>query len=103
MVELPEQYEWSSYRIKVGMDENDWLDQDPVYLGLGETAEKRHACYAEWVHIGIPDHEVNFIRTALQRGQLTGNSRFMEEIERKTGQRIELRGQGRPRKNDFYS
>ena len=78
------------------------MDQDPAYLGLGETVEKRQARYAEWMHIDIPDHEVNLIRTALQRGQLTGNSCFMEEIERKTGQRIELRGQGRPRKNEFY-
>lgn len=101
MVELPEQYEWSSFRVKVGMVENDWLDQDPVYLGLGDTEEMRQSRYAEWVHIDIPDHEVNLIRNALQRGQLTGNSRFTEEIEKKTGQRIEMRGRGRPRKNGF--
>ena len=100
MVELPEHYEWSSYRIKVGMVKNDWLDQDPVYLGLGETVDKRQAHYAEWVHIDIPDYEVNLIRNALQRGQLTGNSRFVEEIERKTGHRVELRGRGRPSRNE---
>ena len=100
MVDIPEQYDWSSYRAKVGMAENDMLDMDPVYLGLGETAEKRRVRYAEWVHADIPKHEINLIRNALQRGQLTGNPRFVDEVERKTGQRIEMRGQGRPTKNE---
>ncbi|TBU98495.1 transposase, partial [Stutzerimonas kirkiae] len=33
------------------------------------------------------------------RGQLTGSSRFVDEIEKIQGQRVELRGQGRPRNN----
>jgi putative transposase len=37
------------------------------------------------------------IRDALQRGQLTGTSRFVDEVERIVGQRIEQRGRGRPR------
>lgn len=82
------------------MIENDWLDQDPVNLGLGETVEKRQARYAESVDIDIPGQDINLIRNALQRRQLTGNSRFTEEIERKTGKRIELRGRGRPSRSN---
>jgi len=37
------------------------------------------------------------IRGAVQRGQLTGSMRFVEEVATKIGKRIELRGQGRPK------
>jgi len=39
---------------------------------------------------------LRLIREALQRGQLTGSTRFIDEIEAAMGLRIELRGQGRP-------
>ncbi|SFJ33285.1 putative transposase, partial [Pseudomonas argentinensis] len=47
----------------------------------------------------VPSSEIDLIRAALQRGQLTGSARFVDEIERIQGQRVELRGQGRPRRN----
>ena len=40
--------------------------------------------------------ELQTIRNALQRGQLTGNTRFTEEVEQLIGKRIEVRAQGRP-------
>ncbi|ELC0901628.1 transposase, partial [Pseudomonas aeruginosa] len=45
----------------------------------------------------IPAEELRLIREAVQRGQLTGNQRFVDETERVAGVRIERRGQGRPR------
>jgi putative transposase len=38
-----------------------------------------------------------FIRDAIQRGQLTGSQRFIDEIAVQRGTRIERRGQGRPK------
>jgi putative transposase len=37
------------------------------------------------------------IRDSLQRGQLTGTNRFIDDVEGIVGLRIEQRGQGRPR------
>ena len=37
---------------------------------------------------------------SLQRGQLTGSSRFVDEIEKKIARRVEFRGQGRPSKTN---
>jgi putative transposase len=42
--------------------------------------------------------ESQLIRNALQRNQLTGSSRFVDEVERRIGIRVEHRSQGRPRK-----
>ncbi|NWD52750.1 transposase, partial [Pseudomonas gingeri] len=46
----------------------------------------------------VSSEELTLIRESLQRGQLTGNTRFVDEIEAVKGLRIERRGQGRPAK-----
>lgn len=42
---------------------------------------------------------VTLIRGALQRGQLTGNDRFADQVEQIIGRRVEMRGPGRPAKD----
>lgn len=54
-------------------------------------------CYEHFVDQAIPSGELELIRQALQRGQLTGNSRFVDKVEQFSGLRIELRRQGRSR------
>jgi len=94
----PKDYHWSSYGSKTGIRKEDWLDFDPCYMGLAGNQKKRAERYAEWVKRTIPEGEWELIRQSLQRGQLTGSSRFVEEIEHKIEKRVEFRGQGRPRK-----
>jgi len=45
----------------------------------------------------VPAGEWALIRESLQRGQLTGNQRFVDEVARIAGRRVELRRPGRPR------
>lgn len=97
MVSRPEKYPWSSYRQKIEIGCFRWIDLDPCYLALGETAEKRCMAYAAYVSHTIPDEEWALIRLAVARGQLTGDRRFVDEVAYKTGRRIEPRGRGRPR------
>ena len=68
-------------------------------LGLADNRKKRAKRYMEWVKGLIPEGEWELIRQSLQRGQLTGSARFVEEIEQKIERRVEFRGQGRPRKS----
>ena len=65
---------------------------------MGETENMRRKKYAEFVQEDVTRDEVTLIRQALQRGQLTGNHRFVDEVEHILGRRIEMRGQGRPHK-----
>ncbi|EMB9880483.1 transposase, partial [Pseudomonas aeruginosa] len=67
------------------------------FIELGQTAEERYRRYVTFMKEAIPAEELRLIREAVQRGQLTGNQRFVDEIERVAGVRIERRGQGRPR------
>lgn len=91
-------YPWSSYRERLGMGcSRDWLDADPCFLALGRDQVERRERYESYVKQAASLEETSLIREALQRGQLTGSSRFIDEIERITGLRIEQRGQGRPK------
>lgn len=97
VVDDPRKYKWSSYRYKIGIEKTNWLDIDPCYMGLGSTEKEREKRYEEWVKGAIPPGELELIRKAVQRGQLTGGYRFVEEVDKKIGRRIEFRGQGRPK------
>lgn len=93
-------YPWSSYRTRVTNQlDSDWLDMNPCFFALGDTPERRRIRYMEFMRQAVPSNELDLIRAALQRGQLTGSARFVDEIERIQGLRVELRGQGRPRRN----
>ena len=46
LVDSPEEYEWSSYRVYALGAENDWLVPHALYLGLGSCASERQQAYA---------------------------------------------------------
>jgi len=96
LVAKPEQYRWSSYRARIGIDRCKWLDPDPCFLALGSTNEERQRNYREFIEHGTHEPELQFIRTSVQRNQLTGSEAFICEIEERTGERILNRPRGRP-------
>ena len=100
MTQKPAEYTWSSFRQRMGTDTEDWIDRDPNYLALADSETQRRRLYRRFVDESVPDGEWDFMRQALQRGQLTGNDRFVTEIEAITGRRVEHRGQGRPSRDD---
>lgn len=97
IVDSPENYRWSSFTEKTG-DGAKFIDFDSFYLGLDDNEKLRQEKYAKWVMSSIPEGELELIRTAAQRGQLTGGSKFYEQIAERLGQRLEARKPGRPRK-----
>ncbi|WP_085690518.1 MULTISPECIES: transposase [unclassified Pseudomonas] len=100
MVARAEDYRWSSFALRLSdFSESTWLDKDPCFMELGPTDAKRRERYISFVEMATPTNELQLIRGALQRGQLTGNMRFVDEIEEITGRRIHLRDRGRPEKS----
>jgi len=96
LADHPENYQWSSYAEKTGGNHS-MVDADPFYLGLSDDVVKRKVKYEEWVLSAIPEGEWDLIRSATQRGQLTGGSKFYDLVAERLGQRIEARKPGRPR------
>lgn len=99
IVKKPLEYRWSSYNSKIDVTgQHLLLDYDPCYIELAGSKEERAKKYSEWVTKSASEGELDQIRQSLQRGQLTGSKRFVDEIEQKIKKRIEFRGQGRPSK-----
>ncbi|PTQ69432.1 transposase [Pseudomonas sp. GV071] len=96
MVEDVADYPWSSYAVHALQNES-WIDFDPCFCSLGSTPAERSQRYVEFVRQSITSGEIKLIKEAVQRGQLTGNNRFVDEVERIAGLRIEQRGRGRPK------
>ena len=88
----------SRYRQHTGLEaEYHWLDRNPCYESPRESDAERAKRYREFVRSGIPAGEWDLIREARQRGQLTGNARFADEVGAIIGRKIENWKQGRPR------
>ena len=100
MAEKAEDYTWSSYAERMGKKPSFLLDEDGVYLGLGQDESERRERYRSFLESGISASEQKFLRESFQRNQLTGDGRFVDEIERRMGIRVERRGRGRPRRID---
>ena len=100
MVAVPADYPWSSYRERMGLSDSELLDSAFPYLELGLTAHERRLAYEEFIVASVPDGEWGLIREAAQRNQLTGNDRFIDEINKVIGRRVERRGPGRPAAGD---
>ncbi len=99
MVQRAQDYPWSSLHLRNNEKaESLWLDEDPFFHALGATHAERLVRYNTFVNHVSPPSELRLIRDALQRGQLAESSRFTDEIEYITGQRISQRAQGRPAK-----
>jgi putative transposase len=72
------------------------LNHDPCYEALARDETQRRDLYRQFVSQGISGLELKLIRDAVQRGQLTGDNRFVDQVARIIGRRVEARGQGRP-------
>ena len=99
MVKDPKDYPWSSFGFKAEGRPDNLLDQDEVYLGLGETENKRQLNYKKLFLNTIPDQELNLIRYATQKGGIIGNKEFIDKVTDALGRNILLRQRGRPRKS----
>ena len=49
-------------------------------MDLADNESDRRARYTCFVEQGVPEQELSLMREALQRGQLTGNQRFVNEV-----------------------
>lgn len=96
IVEDPLGYTWSSYAAKIGKLRDRWLDEDPAYLGLSPVESRRQVRYKNFV-LRSDDSATQLIQEAVDRNQLTGSARFIDEVEGRMGLRVETRGRGRPR------
>jgi putative transposase len=98
MVDAPGDYRWSSYRRNAEGSPDRLLTPHALYVALGRDAESREAAYRELFRHHLETGVLNEIRMAVHQSQPVGSSRFLDTIERMTGQRREPKPRGRPRR-----
>ena len=92
MVKRPADYRWSSYRENAGLSPSAIVDRH----GFTNLSDISFEGYQEYVAENTPSSEAEFISQRLESNRLTGGSRFVKEIERRTGIRLEYKRPGRP-------
>ena len=98
MVADPADYSWSSYQCNALGKKSSLLTPHPLYLGLGQTDTERCSFYRSLFKSAVDLQLIDDIRHCTNKGLALGDSRFKQEIEALTGQRITPRKAGRPKK-----
>lgn len=98
LVRAPADYAWSSYCARCGIINCEWLDLDPAIEALAETDSRRHERYREIAGEPIDEEDLQMIRGASTRNQLTGTSDFIAKVASTSGIYVPARSRGRPRK-----
>ena len=80
MIDLPEQYPWSSYRVFIGQAKiPDFLEIDWLLGRFGKTRKEAYARYKKFVDRGSDDPKAN-PHTGLVGGVILGRDKFVQWI-----------------------
>lgn len=97
MVEDPAHYRWSSYAANALGQGDTLITPHPLYTAMAMDDAGRRENYRALFRSQIDTTAIADIRLVLGQSQPLGNARFMDTIEKMTGQRREAKPRGRPR------
>lgn len=98
MVNQPGAYFWSSFRCHAEGQADPLVTPHAVYQALGADQPSRQQAYRGLFQYHFDPEALAAIRLGVQQSQPVGNPRFLDTIERMTGQRRGPKPRGRPRK-----
>jgi putative transposase len=98
MVASPAEFRWSSFHARAGFLACPFLDVDPALAALSPCAERRAEIYRDLAGAALSTEELELIRGASQRNQLTGDDAFVARVRNEKGIAVSSRAQGRPRR-----
>ncbi|WP_367647346.1 transposase [Achromobacter deleyi] len=98
MVARCEDYQWSSYRARMGLCDSSRLDLHPVYLALAVDERPRSMTYQDHVRSQESADEVVLMRRASREGHPTADDEFKAALELSLRRQVVSKARGRPRK-----
>jgi putative transposase len=98
IVERPEAFVWSSYRARAGHTSSSLLDADPALQALAARPDRQQEIYRKLACTPLTAAELELVRGAARRNQLTGDNDFVETVRAEKGLDVPARSRGRPRK-----
>ncbi|MGR8953686.1 MAG: transposase [Gammaproteobacteria bacterium] len=98
MVTKPEDYRWSSHQHHIAVNTIDWLSEPEEYHRLAANPKARALAYQELFKQAFSAHEIEAIRTHLNKGCVLASAKFQDEIEAILQRRTKIVPLGRPKK-----
>ena len=100
MVAAPGEYRWSSWGVHAEGAADALVRPHPLYLTLGDTADRRCAAYRALFTQALPEETLTAIRHATNTAWPLGSDRFKDELAALTARRVTPAPGGRPRAVD---
>jgi putative transposase len=98
LVELPEHFNWSSYRHLMGQKIDKLVTPHALYWGLGNTPFSREAAYAQFVASGLSASVQKDLTESALKGRVVGRPEFLQSLQKTTQRQILPQKAGRPLK-----
>lgn len=99
MVDLPEDYPWSSHGHYIGRQQQRLITPHPLYWNLGNTPFAREAAYRQLVMAGISEQDQGALTGATLSGWALGDAAFLGGLAAQTPRRARPGRAGRPATN----
>ncbi len=100
MVDLPEDYPWSSYVSNAHGSEN-WITPHEIYCALGQNSEMRCYYYKKLFGKNLTNSEITQMREAIHFCQPFGSLGFKAEILSRYGLKTGYAKRGRPKNSEI--
>ena len=98
MVAKPWDYRWSSVHGHLGLRADARLTPHAGYLAMGRDASERETAYRRVLMEALSDDVLTDIRSHTQQERALGSPAFRSMVERALNRPVEVRPQGRPRR-----
>lgn len=97
IVNAPELYSWSSYRVRAFGEKSRVLDLDSWYNDLDPDVQQRQFKYRNFFQSSLTEDLQDLIKEMADKNGIVGSDEFREEIGQKLGKKITFRPPGRPK------
>ncbi len=98
LAQSPDEWRWSSYRHHVGLEQESFLLDHPLYWALRNTPFERQAAYRSLLEAPLAADVASAIERATERGWGLGSELFLQSIAAHATRRATPLLRGRPKK-----
>ena len=96
MVQVPEDYRWSSVHTHLARAHDPLITPHPLYLAMGNDKAERARAYQRWLDAGIAPDDLQQLRAYASQERALGDARFQRMVETTLGRPASYRRSGRP-------
>lgn len=99
LAQAPDEWRWSSYRHHVGLEQEAFLIDHPLYWALRNTPFERQAAYRSLVEVPLDSEIARTLERATEKGWALGSEEFLRSLSAQATRRASQLPRGRPKKN----